>query len=147
MNAGSLSAGQKPSDMTGMAMTGMLGAPVAQKAGYSGGEFLSKVNDTADWGQKVAGETYVQSGYSPAGVYDVGARGWFEAQTNPNIMLAAPNVTGFEKNLELNKANANGVIETAVRLSPKLKEVTQGLQGVDRGITVDNDKSPIKKKN
>ena len=146
MNAGSLSAGQKPSDMTGMAMTGMLGAPVAQKAGYSGNGFLSNVNNTADWGQKVAGETYVQSGYSPAGVYDVGARGWIEAQTNPNIMLAAPNVTGFETNLStLNNLGGAGVVAAAVTLSPKLKEVTQGLQGVDRGITVD--KSPLKEKN
>lgn len=168
MNAGNLNAGHKPTDLTGMSMVGMLDGHqvkrnadgsvdrsggwgttsimrnVASAADYSGTRFLGNVNETTEWGKENLGAQYVQSGYSPAGVFDVGARGWWEAQSNANVMVAAPNITGGEHNLKpLNSISGAGLSEAIIQKTGIEKHLG-GLTGVDTGKTIDT--SPLKGK-
>jgi hypothetical protein len=129
MNSGSLSPGRKPEDMTGMAMSGMLGSAVQKKASYSGdtsqGGFMWNVNRNTEWGKSNLGNDYVTSGYSPSGIFDVGIRGALESTVNPAVAMAAPNVTGGQMNLEMsnlpgNLSRVSGVSKYAKGLSNTL---------------------------
>lgn len=86
MNSGSLNAGRKPDDMTGMAMSGLLGSGNQKKASYAGTGFLGKVGQVTSEGSKNYGYDYVRSGYHATGILD----GWgasFPARVNPDIFL------------------------------------------------------------
>lgn len=113
MNAGSLNAGQKPTDLTGMAMNGMLDGHsvkrnadgsvdrsggwgvtsimsnrnVSGAAHYSGEGYLSNVRDTARWGRENLGGSYVESGYVPTGIQDLALRGEI-ARFDPSVHVA-----------------------------------------------------------
>lgn len=129
MNAGNLSPGQKPTDMTGMAMNGLLGSGVEKKANYFGDTsnegFLGKVANQTAWAKENLGSEYVQSGYTPPGVMDTSIRGWFEATTNPNVILGVPNVTGSAANL--NASNVRGVIVDAASRATGADKYAPGL--------------------
>jgi hypothetical protein len=74
----------------------------------------------------------------------VGARGWWEAQSNANVMVAAPNITGGEHNLKpLNSISGAGLSEAIIKTTGIEKHLG-GLTGVDTGKTID--KSPLKGK-
>jgi hypothetical protein len=61
MNPGSLSPGNKPTDMTGMAMSGQLGSGARAAAQYSGFGFMGAVDSTTRRGNANFGSSFVNS--------------------------------------------------------------------------------------
>ncbi len=68
MNPGALSPGPKPTEATGMAMSGMLGGQAQGAAQYSGFGFMTAVGDKATKGSRMFGSDFVgfhwQGGYT-----------------------------------------------------------------------------------
>jgi hypothetical protein len=71
INPGNLNPGQKPTDMTGLALSGNLGAQAQGAARYSGSGFLTAVGQTTSQGNSRFGGSFVGQhwggGYSMAG--------------------------------------------------------------------------------
>jgi hypothetical protein len=68
MNPGALNPGPKPTEATGMAMSGMLGGQARNAAQYSGFGFMSAVDEKTSKGSRMFGSAFVssywQGGYS-----------------------------------------------------------------------------------
>jgi hypothetical protein len=126
MNAGNLSPGSKPQDITGMSMSGAFNtykggggdvkggfftsgmSSVADTSGaahYQGKGFIDHVNSTAAWGSTNLGESMVMDGYSPAGLMDTGVRGKIDSITTPSVQFALPNVVSGQTGSALQTYN------------------------------------------
>jgi hypothetical protein len=68
MNPGALNPGPKPAEVTGMAMSGMLGGSARDAAQYSGFGFMSAVDEKSSKGNRMFGSAFVgsywQGGYT-----------------------------------------------------------------------------------
>jgi hypothetical protein len=85
MNPGALSPGNKPTDMTGMAMAGQLGGQARAAAQYSGFGFMSAVKDTSSKGSSTFGSSFVNAhwggGYSLGETAALGRKGTDQVQS------------------------------------------------------------------
>jgi hypothetical protein len=63
MNPGSISPGAKPTDMTGLAMSGQLGGQAQGAAQYSGNGFLNSVNGSMSAGRQTFGSGFVNQNW------------------------------------------------------------------------------------
>jgi hypothetical protein len=130
MNSGSLSAGRKPDDMNGMAMSGMLGSATQKNASYAGTGFLGKVGQVTSEGSKNYGYDYVRSGYHSTGILD----GWaasFPARVNPDLIVSGGAGAGVD--------TAKTVGQMFTNPGAALKSMEQGgsalVQGLSSGMT------------
>jgi hypothetical protein len=106
MNAGSLASMSKPTDATGLAMSGALGQSTQMEAGYSGNGFLTKVQSSTQKGKDTLGYGYVADGYKPTGILDVHGQS-LAARTNADVYIAGGGngvSNGWDKVAEI-KAN------------------------------------------
>lgn len=70
MNPGNLASTPKPTEMTGMAMTGQLGGAAQSAARYSGNQFISSVNSSMGAGRRQFGSGFVNQNWG--GGFDYG---------------------------------------------------------------------------
>jgi hypothetical protein len=146
MNAGSLSAGHKPSDMTGMAMNGVLdgyatgrkkdnsleavqyaGGGISGAAGYSGHGFLTHSKATMNHGLDNHGSSQVQAAFDNQSLFSVGVGGQLD-MLNPNVYGTVPNINGSTANLDLNNLGGVGLNQVVTALEKHSGAKLEGLK-------------------
>jgi hypothetical protein len=165
MNAGSLSAGHKPSDMTGMAMNGVLngyatgrkkdntleavqyaGGGISQAAGYSGNGFLSHSEATMNHGLANHGSNQVQAAFDNQSLFSVGAGGQLDL-LNPNVYGTVPNINGSTGNADLNNIMGMGLNKAVTAIENHSGIKLEGLKSTSAAKldSIDNFPQPPKR--
>ena len=107
MNPGALSPGNKPTDMTGMAMSGQLGSQARSAAQYSGFGFMSAVKDTTSRGSGAFGSSFVNAHWG--GGYTIGQTAALGAKESENVQTYIDDVRQASSGgkAAMDAANAN----------------------------------------